>query len=223
MARLWSMCALVAAGLTLLVACGGSGGSAEKPGSTGAASTTEASTTEAPATEAPTAAGETFDPEDVLFGLSEMPAGWVKDQNDDDDDALCGTHLFASARADAEVSYSQQGELPQVAERAGAFAPGGAAKALAATKKKYDGCSGERRNGFEWTVSPVSFPSLGEESYAYLATAEADDLRIGALFTVMRSGDGVVGVVYAELGEVNTSVAEDYARRAIARLEAAQS
>jgi hypothetical protein len=222
MARLLSVCALVAAALTLLVACGGGGDSAEKPDPATEASTTEAPTTKAPSPEASAAAAADSDPADVLFRLSEMPAGWVKDQNDDDDDALCGTHLFDSAQADAEVSYSQQGQLPQVAERVGAFAPGGAARALAATKKKYDGCSGERRNGFEWTVSPVSFPSLGEESYAYLATTEADGVGIGALFTVMRSGDAVVGMAYGELGEVNTSAAEDYARRAIARLEAAQ-
>ncbi len=51
----------------------------------------------------------------------------------------------------------------------------------------------------------------------------ADGGRIGALFTVVRSGDGVVGVAYGELGEVDAAAAEDYARRAIARLEAAQS
>lgn len=212
MQRFLSVCAVVGAGLVLVAGCGG--GSAEE-------APTSSRVTSSNAPVVTTAA--TFEPKDVLFTLSEMPTGWVKDEDsDDDDDALCDTHLFDSALADAEVTFSQQGTIPQLSQRVGSFTPGEATKVMAATKAVYDACSGDENGGLDWTVAPVSFPALGEESFAYLASAEEDGVRIAAIFTVVRSGDGVVGVVYGDFGSVDTTVAEDYARRAVARLEAAQ-
>ncbi|MGE3235945.1 MAG: hypothetical protein AB7O78_19755 [Thermoleophilia bacterium] len=214
--RLSAMCVAVVA-MALVAGCGGGSGSAHVASSPPATTAAAAATTATVATPA-----ASFDPENVLPALSEMPTGWVKDEDDDDDKVLCDTHLFDPATAQAEVTYSDQGQLPQLEVKAGSFPPGGAAEAMRQGRATYDACKQYERDGITWTVSPASFPALGEDSFAYLATADVQGVDVAALFIVMRSGDGVVGVAYGDFASVDTSAVEGYARRALARLKEAQ-
>ncbi|MGE3794652.1 MAG: hypothetical protein AB7I38_12075 [Dehalococcoidia bacterium] len=212
--RLAVMCVAVIA-MALVAGCGG--------GSTQVASSPPATTAAAAATTATVATpAASFDPEKVLPALSEMPTGWVRDEDDDDDKVLCDTRLFDSATAQAEVTYSDQGQLPQLEVKAGSFSPRGAAEAMRQGRTTYDACKQYERDGIQWTVSPASFPALGDDSFAYLATTEVEGIDVAALFIVMRSGDGVVGVAYGDFASVDTSAVEGYARRALARLKEAQ-
>lgn len=198
------LAALCAAIAIALVGCGGGdGGSDAEP--------TATVTVQAP-----------FDPSAALFTLSDMPVGWVKEKDDPDREVLCDTRLFDPSLVNAEVSFSQQGQLPQMNQHVGAYAPGAASAAMAATRKVFDACTTDKVDGLTWTLSPTSFPAMGDESLTYLATTDARGLRVTALFNAMRLGDGVVSVVYGGIGDVDTAAAEDYSRRALARLAAVQ-
>lgn len=198
----------------LVLALAGCGGSEKVASSTQISKSSPTTTT--------AAASAAFDPAAALFTLSDFPTGWTKEPARKDNDTLCSTHLFDPSLSEAEASYSNQGGLPQVNHHVGSFAPGVAAKAMTATRAIFDACTQDTQDGTTWTVAPTSFPTLGDENFAYLGTAEVEGFTVKAIFTATRSGDGVVALVHGDLGSVDAAETVRYVRRALVRLRAVQ-
>jgi hypothetical protein len=197
--RTWAATALVAlAGA--LAGCGGDGG--------GSASTS---------------APSGFDPQQALLQLSDLPAGWVQDPPDPEARRAspCGVTFADSAREEAQTAYSLD-ELPTLRLNVFSFAPGEAEKAIGALRAALPDCPPATLevNGQQVTAitEPIRFPQLGDESIAVRQDFTLQGFPFTGLGVATRVGDGITGVILADLGSVDRAELERFARLAVARL-----
>lgn len=194
-----------------LSACGGDG-SAGAAVSTG---TTASSPTSA------TAPAPSFDTDAALFTLADLPTGWVQDPEDNDKSSVCSTTALDPALKTSTGRFSSQGNVPSIVQRVGSFAPGAAVTAMQSLRDTIAGCTKDRQGDIDFTIAPASFPDLGDDTFAYLATGETKGIRVAGLLVAIRLGDGITTVGYADIGSVDTFAVEKYARRALVLLRAA--
>jgi hypothetical protein len=210
---------LLLACLLALVGCGG--------GSSSDVSTKSVPTTAGPGTAAPSAVGDaaSFDPEDALLTLADMPTGWVQEPDSPDDDSgFCAIPSFDDDALDqAEAVFSKQGQVTQLTHGTAAFAPGGSGTAYRQVRDTMDGCGTGSYLGAEVTVERTLFPAYGDESAAYLVTVTPEPGRqFPAFFVFVRLGDGLIGVAYGDEGSVDEAAAQAYVAKAVRRMQAAQ-
>ncbi len=213
---LWIAGALVAATTLVVGACGG-GDDAAEAGSTAA--------TAAP----PATASSSFNAEDALIALSDLPTGWAVDpeEDDDDDDGFCGRDedipslAGVEAVSKAEAQFAEGGNIPVLFHFVGAYAPGDAEISFAKFEEIVTDCTSIESDGTTLKIAPVSFPELGDESVPLLVSAEEQGVTVSLYFVFVRVADGITIVGYGGLA-TDVAEAEKFVRLAVKKLEQAQ-
>lgn len=213
---------LVLFGASLLVAsaCGGGG---NESGQVSSGSAYGVAPTPAP-TPPP------FRAADALIALSDLPPGWAVEPDDDDDEEtdFCGRKgsalsLVGIKSADkAEAQYAEGGAIPLLAHSLGAYLPGEADAAFDGLRTILSDCTSLKSDGTEFTVVPVSFPELGDESIPLLFSGEVEGITVSFYFVIVRVGDGITIVGYGGLSP-DVAEVEKFARLAVTKLREAQA
>jgi hypothetical protein len=222
---------VVAAGAILLVGCGGdeSAITVSVPSTTASAADTTApadteptlvETTASETTVAPTTA-----PESTVAGnagerlqallptLEEMPAGWSLDPPDPDDDegTDCLDLAFSTmepeleSEASASVSFSQAQLGPFLIFAATDASNVGDFNALA---DQVAACNGTKdSDGYTWSVLPLSFPKLGDETFAMRADGTGQMFPVTIQLVFVKEGDVALMAASAAIGGATTDAA----------------
>jgi hypothetical protein len=174
---------VAAAMLSIAVAACGS--SADEPGVSrrGDPAGRTTSSTAAPTTtttEPPAPVLEGSQLQAAMLTVADLPAGWgapPEDMDEDgtDDDTLCdqATKAFPDTAPDHEVSFSTGGYIPLLVQAATSLPEDQNNEAFAKSRVAFAGCVGKSWDQVDgdttthFTASDVSFPKLGDESFAY--------------------------------------------------------
>lgn len=214
---------LVAAAL-VFTGCGGGAGddkarTVQPTSTTAAAGEDETTTTEEP--DGSLAA--------AMLTLEDLPAGWTASPPDADDttDEFCeGEDPFTEIQADEEVeaSFQQSDVGPFIASFAEQHGSDDEAQeALDLFVDAVNSC-GEFTNVEEdgtetiYRFSPLSFPQLGDDTFAARLSGTTAFGPITADFVFARDGDRVGGIVNAALGAMDSSLTEPLMRKVMERL-----
>jgi hypothetical protein len=211
---LWIAVTFAAATALALGGCGG-GDDAADAGST-------AGTATAPAT-------ASFNAEDAVIALSDLPTGWAVDpeEDDDDDDGFCGRDedipslVGFEAASKAEAQFAEGGDVPVLVNFVGAYAPGGAEISFAKFEEIVTDCTSFESDGTTLKVAPVSFPEQGDDSVPLLVSGEVEGFTVSFYFVFVRVADGITLVGYGGLAPAVAEV-EKYVGLAVTKLEQAQ-
>ena len=189
--RLWTALATVAA-LAVLAGCGGG-------------------------------SDDAVDPRAALLTLADLPAGWTReppDGADDEDDEFCGEATYEpDPIAEAEVEFASAGRRSFLGHAVGVYSEDVAERFFARYREQVTGCTRITQSLVTYTVAPLPFPPLGDESFASLLRFESDESSIAVVAVSARVGPAIVFVGTSNLGPPAVDEAERYARLAVRRLE----
>lgn len=194
---------------------------------------TATNTPTATATNTPTPTPKPLTQEDLekaLMILDELPAGWAIDPEDEEDDSneetarfLC-TDYEKKSIAKASASF-QQGQIgPFLAHSVVTYPPGEATNQfefmLAAVEQCANFTDTQTGESMEWTVTPISFPKLGDQSMAVRASSEFILGLIEVDSVYIRIGDTMISIQYmvAGLRSIDSTQTEQFARLAEQKL-----
>lgn len=168
------------------------------------------------------------DLQETLLTLEDIPAGWAKgaDEVEDDSDTFSFLCLEFQKKSIATASVSfEQGQMgPFLVNSLTTYNPDEGKKLFAEMKAAVDQCPiiTETQNGetTEWTISPVSFPQLGDESFAVRASS---DFLLGFVemdSVYFRIGDTLSSTMYLVLGleSIDSTLTEQFATTAEKKL-----
>ncbi|MEZ5079568.1 MAG: hypothetical protein R2878_02685 [Thermoleophilia bacterium] len=179
--------------LLVVVALGCAGGEAE-------------SVRQATSVQTATVVAPPFRAQDALISLPDLPPGWAMEPADQEKGAdFCGqgegaASLVAVQSVDkAEAQYAEGGGIPLLAHAVGVYSEGGAETAFARLRDLLDSCSSFESDGTTFTVAPVSFAEVGDESVPLLLQAEVDGFNVSFYYVIFRVGDGIAIVGYGGL------------------------
>ena len=168
------------------------------------------------------------DLQSALLRLDDFPAGWTEapedDQDDDEDDTfdfLCKEfNRTKSEKASVEFQKSELG--PMINHTIVQYPTGQAGDQFAAFQEAVEECS-EFENSdpvLKWKVSPMSFPKLGEQSFAFHADIEFSLglMQIESVYYLI--GDTISNIRHLKVGasEIDSQLTEDFAKIAEQRL-----
>lgn len=176
----------------------------------------------------PTQSRGAGDPARGLLVLADMPTGWTASTpsaNNDDGPKLCDVPPPnpRPARADAEFERSS---LQQIRHIVTAYQPGSG-------RADYERITGALSKCTEWKwsdssgsytakVSPLSFPKLGEQTFAYRVAITAPGAVASVDVVYIRVGDVISAVEHYAFGlvsaTVDSAVTEQVARKAEAKI-----
>lgn len=170
------------------------------------------------------------DLEKALLSLDDLPAGWAVRTEDEEDEADKETYTFLCQEyqkksiAIASVDF-QNGQVgPFLVNSVVAYLPGEAESQFADMLSAVDQCATftDTQDGTttEWTVTPISFPKLGDQSFAIRASSEFILGFIEVDSVYIRIGDTVTSIQYMVLGlqSIDSTQTEQFARMAEGRL-----
>lgn len=170
---------LTAIGIIILGACGGGNDRADTVDvSTPTATAKTGSTTTVPGTiAAPSATAEQEVDAGVLskvvLTLEDMPAGWIvspPSADGEDSDDFCGAEAKLQPKNLADAEFKQSDFGPFVAQRASLFSVGDAKKAMDSIRDTFKSCGATWTSSdtppMTWTISALSFPKIGDETFA---------------------------------------------------------
>lgn len=204
----------IAATVFALAGCGGRDDATDAGSTTGAAS--------------PSAiAVPSFDPDDAVIALSDLPSGWAVEPDDDNDySELCGlggpASLIGGTGADrADAQFAEGGDSPVLANAVSAYVPGEANVVFDQAKEIVAGCASLESGGTTYEVTPVSFPEQGDESIPLLVSTEFRGYTIRLYLVITRVADGITALLYGGLAP-DVAEAERYVGLAVTKLGRAQ-
>lgn len=160
-----------------------------------------------------------------LLTLSDMPVGWTTAPSTPDDKSspLCG-HPGASGidqvRATADYKKSDLG--PFVSETLATFHKGDAARWLTEFRAKFtcttDTISGNDGTPTTFQYAPLSFPKIGDDTYALRMTTDTGllgSIVIDAVY--VRVGDRVINILNTQFGSVDSELTQKLTQIAVER------
>jgi hypothetical protein len=164
------------------------------------------------------------DLEKALISLDDLPAGWAVRTEDEEDEANKETFTFlcqeyqkkSIAKASADFQKGQVG--PFLMNSVVTYPPGEAESQFADMLSAVDQCATftDTQDGTttEWTVTPISFPKLGEQSFAIRASSEFVLGFIEVDSVYIRIGDTITSIQYMVLGlqSIDSTQTEQFAR-----------
>jgi len=166
---------------------------------------------------------------EVVVQLGDLPTGWAvmpPEESEDADDAFCEGHDPLEAIEpveEAESTYSQGDFGPYLTSLAGRYTDEETARSiLDALAVAVDACQSftETEDGAEitYTFSPLSFPKLGDDTYAarLSATTPFGPLAMDMAFT--RVGDHVLAIINGGFGSADSALTETLLRLMVDRI-----
>ncbi|MCC6388183.1 MAG: hypothetical protein IT302_12475 [Dehalococcoidia bacterium] len=220
---------LMAVILTAAAACGGGQKTADTVDPLPASTPNPTASVTA---EAPPAIPATDSLQKMLLRLDDMPAGWSNwpDDDNDDDDGWCGKPTAAravpsSARASAQFQQSDFG--PFLAHTVTSYKGDDARRAFDYNVDLLKDCRtwtepDENGHLVTYTISPLSFPKLGDQTFAFRLTMTPVPLvgLVTADAVYVRRGTIVSNVIAMALGPGGTSGVqlEALVRKAVDRI-----
>jgi hypothetical protein len=162
----------------------------------------------------------------MLLELDDLPAGWFEETTADEEDQELKTATFlckeyerrAVLRTSAEFKRGQIG--PILGHAIAVYPYGTAVEQFAIFVSAVEECSefttSDNGETYDWKVSKISFPKLGEESFAIRVTTEFI-LGFMEIDTVQfRIEDVIVSITHMDFGlnGVDTAQTEVFARQA---------
>jgi hypothetical protein len=209
--RLRAVLATVGA-LAVLAGCGG-GGDSDVAGTTPTAT--------APAATAPPA--RAVDPRQALLTLADVPAGWTQTPDEDGDDdgyPICSDAIEEpESLAEAEVAFASPRSLPAIGHAVAVYPDGVAERFFADIRERLAGCPRFTQSSISFTLAPLAFPPLGDESFATVLRFEPDESTFAAVLFYARVGPAMIVLSASDPGPPAVDEAERYARLAVQRLE----
>ena len=217
---------VLASAVLLLAGCGGDDDDDQ-------AQTIETTTTTAdPEEETTTTSGASSDLSDVVVQLEDLPTGWsVSPPEDDDeatDDEFCEDHdpfNEVEAQDEAESSFQESDFGPFVASAASQFTDDDEASTIidafadAANECQSWTDTDEDGTVTEYTTTPLSFPDLGDETFAFRLSAASPIGPFAADIAVVRQGEFTLSIVNAGLGAgPDSALTESLAQTMLDRL-----
>ena len=164
----------------------------------------------------------------ALLTISDMPTGWTTSPPEtDEDEGFCGVEFESTALFDIEVGFQQSVTGPFAGHRLQAFPPGEAQRSFEAGVERASSCGEFTITNDDgtvniWQVSPLSFPEVGDDTFAFRASTEV------ALFgsvtvdlVAFRRGDFISVLAFSVLGfgSPDPELAERLVRLADERLQ----
>src|SRR5579862_5674418 len=170
---------------------------------------------------APTGASTTSMLQSKLLRVSAFPAGWsVDNSNPQSGDQGCLSGLKATPKHETKVRASfTNGNFPQFQEE---LATGsGGIEQFTKLRRTLDRCKSYpvTNNGVtaKVTVGAMSFPKMGQQSWAYSQRLTVQGVNLGAVLVLFRVGPIVGAVDYADFGSPDISQAETLIGKAVAK------
>lgn len=181
---------------------------------------TSTTTTEAPAPSAM---------DSVVVSLQDLPTGWTAStpEEDEKDDEICDGHdpFNAVEPVEEAESHFEQGSFgPFLSSVAGRYASADDAQGvLDAVADAVDQCQtftdvDDDGNEMTYTFAALSFPKLGDDTYAARLSATTPIGPLALDFALARDGDAVVAVINGGLGAADTALTESMLRLMVHRL-----
>lgn len=200
-------------------------------------STTEAvAETEEPAAEAEDSTTTTTEEappssmDSVVVTLQDLPSGWTvsaPDEEDEEDDEICNDQDPFNAVEpveEAESNFEQGSFGPFLSSIAGRYASTDDAQdvldALAAAVDQCQTFTDVDEDGTEitYTFTALSFPKLGDDTYAARLSANSPFGPLALDFVFARKGDTVAAIINGGLGAADTALTESMMRLMVDRL-----
>jgi hypothetical protein len=181
------------------------------------------------ATSAPIAGLPTEDDlKPLMLTLSDMPVGWTTwndDSGDDSSSPLCG-HPGDSGinQVKTSVDFKKSDFGPFFSETLAVFKKGDAEQWMDQFKAKLT-CNEDTITGDDGTptpveLSPLSFPKIGDDTFALRMTADTGILGsyvVDAIY--VRVGNKVIGILNLQLGAVDSDLTQSLTQLAVDRVK----
>lgn len=113
----------------------------------------------------------------VMWELSDMPSGWsAGDPGDgtDDEDNFCGVNVSQQSKNKASVTFGQSAFGPLAVQSAALYTVGDAKKSMDTVRDGFKKCGSSWTSADNppqtWTVAPLSFPKIGDETFTVRLT-----------------------------------------------------
>jgi hypothetical protein len=162
-----------------------------------------------------------------LLTLSEMPAGWASAPNSKDGssttDQICSGKLDNSIGGknapSAQVTFKAAGSslIPSELDEAIGYDPTASAD-FSKAKSILDSCHSGKEQGVTLSIGQMSFPSLGDQSSAWLVSGAESIISISAPIVIVRKGDYVMILTLLGTGSNQTSTLEGIATTAVGKM-----
>ncbi|MCW2746024.1 MAG: hypothetical protein JWM48_2574 [Mycobacterium sp.] len=171
----------------------------------------------------------------ALLSVTDLPTGWTADTSSTSPDSgfsgcsaleAVGGHSKAN-RAKAEGSFTAGGVGPLLQEMVAVPSDETAAQAMTKLRSALNTCRSFTSTDADgkkttFTTSALSFPKLGDETFAVQITAPNPLGQLVADVVVVRLGNTVVELAYAGLGAtVNGAQLEELGRKAVQKAQSA--
>lgn len=162
---------------------------------------------------------------DALLALEDMPSGWSvepPDEDDGDDDAtFCDAEPLTEeidADASAERDFSAGEAGPFLFELLAAMSEDEASRGVDYVRDAFDcGEWTDPEDDTVWNISEISFPEMGDETAAYRLSTTAGIFSANGNVVVVRNGGVLMMLVHVELGELDSELTEEMARKAFTK------
>jgi hypothetical protein len=167
----------------------------------------------------------------ALLTINDMPTGYsIDSSNDDDDDTPSGCKPLDSLPDtdqypdSAEINFTKGSFGPFVGEGITALPEGQAHKLLGELADALSKCStfsskNDDGTTTKATLQPLSFPKLGDETFAVRLAMDAEGFPLTLDLVVVRSGSNLLLIDNAGIGTVDSSVTESVTRKAVKKLQ----
>ncbi len=172
----------------------------------------------------------TADLERILIRASDLPGNWSPSSAIDIDPAsqnsicnLPGPDTVFAPKARAQSQFQQSDFGPFMGMNVSAYATDGAAKEVMDYLRQATSCDtwSDPSLDLDWSVSSMSFPEKGDESFAVKLTTSfgfVGSINVHAVF--VRTDNVITLVAYGAIGSVGVSDSEPMVDLALGKLEA---
>ena len=161
----------------------------------------------------------------ALLTLDDMPTGWTTMTGSDDNSTtdICGvpdSSNVQQVKVSADFQKSQLG--PFLTDTIGAFKHGGAQTWMDAFKRRAS-CTQFTDTDSQGTpttyqLAPLSFPKMGDDTFAFRLTTDAGIATIEADLVYIRWGDYIVQIGNASISSVDSDLTSSIAQKALDKL-----
>jgi hypothetical protein len=216
---------VLASAVLLLAGCGGDDDDQ--------AQTVETTTTERSEDDSSTTtSGGSSDLNDVVVQLDDLPTGWSvtppEETDDEGDEQICEGHDPLNAiepQDEAESGFQESDFGPYVASGAAQYSDDDeASEVIDQFAETANACqtfteTDEDGTVTEYTISPLSFPDLGDETFAFRMSATSPLGPFAVDVAVARQGEFMVSIFNAALGTApDSALTESLTQTMLGRL-----